>query len=244
MAIYTPEPSFSRNDRRLLALLLKLLSEETAEKSANAGDEMPMTDSEYSQLEECIEELLSSREFLNATHFIELLSAGEQERSRELYLRGRTRAGRTRALASKQFGEFMARLGQPYPHRWGVNAEEMSFEHFLRMERQLFLSIGVNERVADLLMRYIMLQVDDVERMRSGHKNFPEFSLIRSLKTILSPVRNRLSEIRFPVGSNQLTGAFIVISNLSVLYTTRDWSVTGTLSTFAGGLGLSAEKKN
>src|SRR6185312_8584128 len=98
-----------------------------------------------------IQQLLSSREFLEATYFVEALTLpGETEdaRARENYLSNRKRHGRSRILASTHWAEFKTRLGiSRVALVTGHRIWPMSLEQFQEMERRLLQASGVRQEV-------------------------------------------------------------------------------------------------
>ena len=113
MAIQSPNDSFSANDKRLIALLERLLlesEEETPSTNLRRG-EVPLTDAEAHELVTRIDATLESQEFWQAAHLIELLSKGSREAAREVYLAGRARHGFSRIMSSNHYHSFLVRLG-------------------------------------------------------------------------------------------------------------------------------------
>ena len=77
----------------------------------------------------------------------------------------------------------------------------------------------------------------DVERARQGEMPLPKGSVSRLPNAIAESIEagsiNRLDTPSF--SAHQAAGLMTVISDVSMLFTTRDWGVAGTISTVAGG---------
>jgi hypothetical protein len=244
MAISRPEGAYTSTDTRLIQLLARLLSETPDEQvQTNAKNSAVLTQREVEELVALVESKLEDREFYLASALVEAISSRQVEQVRELFLSGRTRTGHTRALASKQHAEFLARLGlQDRPSGWYASADEMSREHFLRMERKLFGSLGVSPRVTEMAIRYISLHLDEVDQSRRGEAALPANFLKQALRAVASGKEMLGGTVDRLIDREQLVGVLTVVTNVGILYTTRDWSVTGTMSTIAGGLALLAPK--
>jgi hypothetical protein len=83
MAIYPPTPRFSDADKRLLALLGRLLLERVEVRQTLSNLPMrsvALSDAEAEELLHRITQLLSSKEFLEAAHFVEALTLGVELR--------------------------------------------------------------------------------------------------------------------------------------------------------------------
>lgn len=245
MAIFAPDGTYSRNDIRLIELLERHLSEiPDGTLPTNRPQATHLSEREIDALIGLLEQKLEDREFRLASALIDAVSSRTYGDIRELYLSGRTRRDRTRALASKQYADFLARLGLPSaPANWYPSADRMSFEHFLRMERRAFAELGISPRVTELALRFVALQTKDVEGVRDGDVRLSSNFLVAAIEMTKSGLAalKRLPDNL--ADGQQLAGALTVIVNVGLLYTTRDWSVTGTLSTIAGGLGAMAPNR-
>jgi len=243
MAIYPPTPVFSETDKKLIILMTKLLTEKL-EKDAPSSN-LPvgivaLTDQEADELLERLEALINSREFTESCYFVEGLTLPgsiDEPRLREIYLSARKRRGRKRALASIHWSEFQVRLGIIKNATRGTHARQMDLEYFQKMERRLLAATGIHPQVAELIMRFINAQAKETETVRSGRRSLQHGS-IRPI--VADPIyrwresRLQSRDLRVPAAS--IAAAITIVADISVLFTTRDWSVTGTLSTMAGAL--------
>ena len=186
-------------------------------------------------------ELIEDKSIIVSLSFVDgLAGLGNPTESqlREIYLSERKRRGRTRALASKQWADFWARLGrQSGWSRWGIATEKMSYEHFLDMERRLFRALKFPEKVKAYLIERVSAARGSVEEaLESRDLANASDSLSRRTMDLLKQLRAALrSADGTSLPTNQVAGLAIVVSNLSVLFTTRDWSAAGTMSAISGG---------
>lgn len=243
MTLYPPKPELSESDKRLLVLLARLLLEHM---DSNMGESnlpqgmLALTDEEANELLDNLEILVNSKEFTEACYFVEGMSIpGTQEegRLREIYLSSRKRRGRTRAMASRHWSEFQQRLGLPKSVVWGTSAIPMSYEYFQKMEMQLLSAAHLHPRIIELIMRVVGDQVHNVEEIRRGQKSL-EHGTVKPL--VADPFfrwRDGSLESRgLEISANRIAATITIVANISVLFTTRDWSVAGTLSTMTGAL--------
>lgn len=245
MAIFAPNGTYSRNDIRLIELLERHLDEVPDGTSpTNRPHATHLAEGEIDDLIGLLERKLEDREFRLASALLDAIANRNYDDIRELYLSGRTRRDRTRALASKQYADFLARLGLPSaPAHWYPSADRMSFEHFLRMERRAFAELGISPRVTELAMRFVSIQAKEIEGVRDGDVRLSTNFLVAAIEmtksglTALKQLPDNLAD------GQQLAGTLTVVVNVGLLYTTRDWSVTGTLSTVAGAFGAMAPNR-
>ena len=241
--MYPPTPTYSETDKRLRVLMAKLLLEHMDQGAV--GSNLPagmvtLTDGEANELIARIEDLVNSRDFLEASYFVEGLTipgVEEEARVREIYLSARRRRGRTRVLASTHWSEFQVRLGITRNVVRGTRAEPMSFEYFREMEKRLLLAAGIHRRVIELVIRVVGSQAPQIEEIRIGQRSLGH-GTVRQL--VIDPLRRWHEQLaNFQgrhVSTTRIAAALTIVADTGVLFTTRDWSVAGTLSTMAGAL--------
>lgn len=242
MSIYPSNTSYTRNDIRLIKLLAEILRDTPNEEfPTNMKNMVHLTTEQVDRLLELINIKLEDKEFALASGFLNSIVSRNADDIRESYLAGRTRRSRTRALASKQVEEFCTRFGLSSANaRWYNPADKMSFEYFIRMEQRAFHQMGISPKVADMAIRFIKTEQAEIESVREG-KIHPGVSFVSASIQMVKTNLAKLKEIRDGlVDAQQLSGTLTVVVNVGLLYTTRDWSVTGTLSTIAGALGAMA----
>lgn len=247
MALYRPKPIYSKSDKRLLVLIAKLLLERLDSDAAasNLASEMvALTDKEAEELVGLIEKLIKSREFQEACYFVEgvtLPESPEEGRLREIYLSARKRRGRSRAVASIQWEDFQARLGIIHQRPWYRRSLPMSYDYFLRMEKRLFIDLNLHPRVIELMMRVISNQAAEIEKIKSGERAI-RHGTVRPL--VADPIfrwrEQRFESQDLKISTNRIVAAATIVADVSVLFTTRDWSVAGTLSMIASVLAPAA----
>jgi hypothetical protein len=252
MAIYPPEPFLTSFDKELLRLLSELVLQEEQGWVANRHKGLAeLSDTEARLLVELLEEFIASKRTQEASYLIERIFSGDTgdlKRAREIYLRGRVERGRTRAVASVQWNEFLMRLGiypstqvdRIYWHR--ASARPMSSEYFLQMESRLLAATGVHPRIRSLILDYVQLNMSGLTRVLSGEEKLAKGQVLMKPKKIKDELKFSLNH---PVGQRpqsvkKIIGTMTIVMDMSVLYTTRDWSVAGTMSTIAGALPLVA----
>lgn len=247
MPIYPPTPAYSETDKRLLSLMAKLLLE--CVDSDAAGSNLPsgviaLTDKEADELINRLEDLLNSRGFIEACYFVEGLTLpGEQNESRlrEIYLSARKRRGRSRALASIHWSEFRSRLGIKESPALATRTVPMDFEYFKKMEERLLSTTGIHPRVITLIMRVVSSQAQQLEQIRRGQRSLQHGTVKPLVADPIFRWREQRSQSRdLRISTTKIAAAITIVANISVLFTTRDWSVTGTLSTMVGALAAAA----
>ena len=172
----------------------------------------------------------------------------EEQPAREIYLSWRKRRGRSRAMASTHWQEFLVRLGLSR-ERGGywraapiVHADRMTTQKFLTLERALLESSDLNARVRELVLRVVTAQSAAIESIRDGEKVLPRGDLTRLPMKIAQEVdiARRTVGVQ-PMSTQKVAGIITIVADMSVLFTTRDWSVVGTLSPIAGALVAATE---
>lgn len=246
MAIYSPAPRLTSTEKELLALLAKVVLEENrqAYESNLGADRVLLSDQDAAALCDLLTEYANSRAFLRGATFAEMVADGQltdDRKARELYLKSRTERGRTRVLASRQWADFRARLGLPVP-AYSTGVSRMDGLQFVAMEVRLLRTLGVHPALERLIEDLILRRTDLFERFESREKILSEGQIRRSLLSLVIRLRHAVGGIS--VSKTQIVGLATVVSDVTVLFTSRDWGVAGTLSTIAGALAMSAPEAN
>jgi hypothetical protein len=260
MTIRQLVPRLSTEDKRLLELVDHLLS--SAEAQEGRANQAPgtvlLSDKEAAELAMHFERLLQSREFLEAIYFVDQIygrSDVDLNVLKSIFVRGTKRYGRGANIHSTlKWHQFLTRLGaariQAYwpPHR---DVQPMSFDHFLRMERRLLEHFRFSVKTRELLMVIAAHGRDTHEHLRDF-----DFTKIHGERldrphevgvSVVRRVRERAKVIfgdamkREP-SAQQLAGLTTLVTNLSVMFTSRDWGVAGTISTMCGAIPLAVIK--
>lgn len=241
-----PEIYLSPDDRRLLELLARLVADdEWTGANTRAGQEVVLSDAEAGELLILLEAFSTSRQFVDGSHFTEMLFSGDlvdDEPAREIYLSARKRRGRSRALASTHWQEFLVRVGLSN-NKGGywraaptVQARRMDFQQFMELERTLIESTGLNSRVRTLILKAIEAKEASIERIRDGEAKLPKGSLTQLPRRIAQEIHvSRMVGVR-PMSTQKMVGLMTIVSDISVFFTTRDWNVVGTMSGIGGAL--------
>lgn len=251
MPMYQPEVILSSTEKEILRLLAHLISQSTSPNKNLPPDGFVLTNSEAERLLELLEEFSTSRKFLESAFFVENLSKGAKrpdDQLREIYLSWRKRHGRSRALASAHWREFLNRLGLER-YRGGylagtteIRAEEMHYRYFREMERLLLSQPGVSSRVRNLVLSVIDRYQADVEAARRGEIPLPDGSVSKLPLKIMDAIRyDRSAKVQSGhISAAKIAGLMTIVTDTSVLFTTRDWGVAGTMSTMAGALAAAS----
>ena len=251
MAILNPEIHLSRVDKELLLLLGGLLVGDLAEMRSNYSfSEVPLSDGEAKRLVEPLEELLSSKKFLESCYFVEELSRGQNadlSRLREIFKFWRGRTGRNKSMSWLHWNEFLRRFSaeiDPETSRRLPRLLQMDFQYFLRMEGVLLTKTPLSPRVVTLILQTISKYEKEVQEARLGEMPLPKGIVISQPKALLDSLKKaRESGVGLPTfAAHRVAGIATLVADSAVLFTTRDWGVTGTLSTMAGAIAATATR--
>lgn len=232
---------------KLLGRLILRGVEEHGEDAA--GDvEVPLTDEEAAELLKLIDYLLQSKEFLERSYFVEMISQRPPQSElppRSIYFRMRAERGGSQLHAVSHWNQFCLRFGIKTKSSMADAVEPMDYRQFLRMEEKLAEHFGLDERVARLWMRFLAEVEPKVSRVRTNAG--PGVSS-RQIRGVFSDAAKSIRDNRrsYPQNGslqnqNRLVGMFTLIADGAVMFTTRDWGVAGTISTMAGALILSLD---
>ena len=253
MLIYEPQPKLSSTERALLHLLAELIVGQNNGLTNLPSDGAILSEREAGMLLQLLEEFAGSKKFVESAYFVERITQGDLETDsdlREIFLSWRKFYGRSRAMASTHWFDFTRRLGRTQSKLGYIRGltkapRAMPYSHFREMERLLLKRSGVSTRVQSLILSVVDKYGSDVEASRLGAKPLPIGSISKLPTTIAESIQN---DVRFNLGTFNLNGAqaaglMTVIADVSVLFTTRDWGVAGTISTIAGGFAAAASPR-
>ncbi|MEH6827237.1 hypothetical protein [Parasphingorhabdus sp.] len=246
MAIYKPENWLTADDLELLELLAQILTQ-PAHASSNLSEEsIPLTPAEAGL--NLLEQLVSLKEFRETAHFVEGLTQQDvtsRDDLKEIYLSRRKTSGRSRVISSTHWRAFLNRMGitkfsYSSASRADIYTTRMTYEHFLKMERRLIVQRHIPLRIRAVIVGVVDKYENEVEEARNGINPLKSGSIVKVSRSILESLnRNKKTELE-PLKSSQLAGLATLIADSSVLFTTRDWSVAGTMSAMAGGFSATA----
>jgi hypothetical protein len=236
MAIYTPSPGLTPGEKRILRILAEaLLNTPQGHHASNLPSEaVPLSDADANELLYLLEEYVASRRFRERTEFVEILGDGQSSsRAREVYLRGRSEAGKTRVAASWQWSDFRLRLGLHAEALRGAATSYMDFAHFLRMEERLLEELRLHPRVRSLVIQMVVDHRSQIEAVRNGRKRIRRGSVRDIPQPIIDELKAPNQDRDFMLPLRKVVALTALTADLSVMFTTRDWGVAGTLSAIA-----------
>ncbi|WP_394688370.1 hypothetical protein [Hoeflea sp.] len=244
MKIYQPEIHDGERISRAAQLLGRLIESQRSDfPSTNnvPADHVVFSQSEAAELAELLKFLSDDKRFWIKMKFVEgMLNFGPENEGylRETYLSERRLLGKTRALASKQWADYLARLGIASPwSKWGSGATKMPFEHFRRMEEILLRRFRVPNGAISSAMDGLSQLEPEFDRglfeegVRAARREFIE-DFYRFIEKFTDFLRSNRDGSVFSTAKS--ISIMIVLVDSSVLFTSRDWSAAGTMSTVAG----------
>ena len=246
-----PQPKLSSTERALLRLLAQLVISQPCGPTNLPADRAILSEQEAVLFLDLLEEFASSKKFIESAYFAERLTQPNIENDddiREIFLSWRKFYGRSRAMASTHWFDFLRRFGRTrskYGYVRGLTKtpDEMTYAHFREMETFLLRRSGVGHRVQAIILTVVDKYRDDVEATRHGDSPLSPGSIAKLPIAIAErKIRNEwVSNLgTISISSTKAAGLMTVLSDVSVLFTTRDWGVAGTISTIAGGLAAVA----
>ena len=133
----------------------------------------------------------------------------------------------------------------------------MSFDHFLEMERRLLKHLELRVQTREIVLHIVSESRDKHEEMVRNSQDKPEslipfdFGEMRgerldrpyeaeesTFKRLKDSIQLFSDPMKRETSVRRLAGLLTIVSNSSVLFTTRDWSVAGTTSTMCGAVPL------
>lgn len=245
MPIYEPSLWLSNDDREILAILAQIVITQTDDECSNLDpSHVTLSPSEASRLLLLLEEFLGSKLFVEGAYFVENLANGEgwsDDRVREIYLSWRKRRGQSRMMSGRRWNEFTIRSGfsasqnavmftsvQRNPLR------PMTLAHFVAMEKKLVSAAELNPRVRDLIIRFVEMQLKQVEDLQNRKIKIKQGAIRRfvsSFRTDIALIQKGRETI--PISRQRAIALSTIIADMSALFVTRDWTAAGVISTVA-----------
>lgn len=106
------------------------------------------------------------------------------------------------------------------------------------MEVRLLRALRVHPALEKLIEDLVIRRTDLFERFEQREQILLSGQIRRGVMSLVEHLRGSLGGIH--VSKTQLVGVATVVSDVTVMFSTRDWGVAGTLSTIAGALAMSA----
>jgi len=108
---------------------------------------------------------------------------------------------------------------------------------FVEMEVHLLRALRVHPALEKLIEDLVIRRSDLFERLERREQILSLGQIRRSVMFLVEHLRGSLGGIHVP--KNQIVGVATLVSDVTVMFSTRDWGVAGTLSTMAGALAMS-----
>lgn len=242
-----PSPKLTDADKRILALLSKIIIENLDGVADNrSSDMLTLTDAQAGELLRLLEQLMQSETFLRKLSFVNLIvDASPDDPKLDLKLvrlTGKRPIAAGIGMTSETMRKWRVRLGV-CPPIGPKDPAPMTFGHFLKMEERLLAALDVDPRVADLVLRVAARSEYALRELLlaiSGgildEAKSPRVLRLGALKRMFVPL---LSDTHIRELPRERVGAlFMAISDMSVMFTTRDWGVAGTMSNICAGLAM------
>ncbi len=210
-----------------------------------------MSNKEADTLVTLLEEFASSKKFIESAYFVEKitqLNTNNDSDIREIFLSWRKFYGRSRAMSSTHWHNFLRRIGKsgmPYGYVRGMSSSpyEMSYDHFRNMERLLLIRSNVDIRIKSIILNVIDMYEKETDLARRGELPITTGSISKIPNEISRTVIQDIDSANYgsKLSAVQIAGLMTVITDISVLFTTRDWGVAGTMSTIAGAFAAAGQ---
>lgn len=242
-----PQPNLSNVDKRILYALTRIIVENLDGVANNkASENFVLSDSQARELVHLLGELAQSEAFLRKLSFVNSIVDTPQNDPKLdiklVRLTGKRPIAAGIGMTSETMRKWRVRLGVS-PAVQPNDPSPMTFTHFLKMEEKLLRELGVDPRVADLVLRVaarseaalraLLLAINgEISDGAKSKRVLRLEHLRRDFVGLLSDAHIR------ELPKDTVVGLFTVIPDLSVLFTTRDWGVAGTMSTMCGGISM------
>jgi len=242
-----PSPKLSETDKALLLLLSKILIENVEGISENLDQsQVVLTDEQAEKLCGLLEQLMQEESFFRRLAFVnQIIDTDPLDEKLDLKLvriTGKRPFAAGMGMTSENMRKWRVRLGVA-PKKSLHDPVPMTFTHFLKMEEKLLNKMDVNPRVSALALQAAsqnegaFLQL--LRAINGDPKNSAHVSSVVRLQHLRRKFIEPLSDPhKRELPKERVVGLFTVISNTSVLFTTRDWGVAGTISTMCGGFSM------
>ena len=232
MAIKKPKIKLTKDEKSLLKILSKLILEFEEYKNLSniPTAKAVLNDEEADKLYKLLNKYIESRKLYELDYFVSNIFKTNSKIQKDLkkhYTHKLKDYSGNAIVMSFRFNEFKERLGHTSSDYNGPPITPMPQEYFLEMEKLLFNSIDMNPRLQEILLQTVSKQGFKIDKIKS-RKIRKKISIRETLKDFSTQVKKQF------IDKENLVSAAIIISNSSVIFSTRDWSVAGTLSVLSG----------
>ena len=246
-----PQPEMTTQEQRLIALLTEVLLDVPITSKTNLRhDDFALTDKQALELLHLLEKIINEDRFIRRTDFIRLMStANDNDPKLDLKLlrvSGKRTIGMGVGMTSKKMRQWRIRLGT-IPATEKTDPTPMTFTHFLKMEERLLSELRVHPRIAELILAAaasneerclaLVRGVNSLANDTAQKSRFPGAGTVRRI--FVAPLKNGATTF----SQNQLVGLAGLITNTSVLFTTRDWGVAGQLSAVCANIAMISDRR-
>ena len=243
MAIYDPNIVLTDADREAIALLAQLILAASGEDSSSnlAPETAPLSISQAMRLLDLLEQLVTSKKFVEGAYFAEGVANGEgweDDRLREIYLSWRKRFGFTRVASTYSWTDFVVRSGfSTGPNAWmwpamgRARTVVMTYDHFTKMERRLAKAAGLHPRVVRLIEALIEDGRAQIEGIRERRISVSPGTIRSFADKFLSDLKRAMhGKERRSMSRRKLVAMTTLVMDSGALFITRDWTATATIS--------------
>jgi hypothetical protein len=244
MAIYSPDIRLNKNDRTLVLALGRHLTM-ALDNHRNLGpfhDKVSVSHEDALELLKLLKSKLGNSDFVRKVYFCEHVFVGKRESEeicKSIYNRGRKKNGKSMSMNSAKWASFLSRLVDKDTGSYHT-AHPMGFDHFTKMETKLFKKLDLHPAVIDLMIRLLKEERDFVADVRSRKIKVKPDSLVQPISDIIAKLDQKTAAQKnmIEVSTRKLAAALFLVADSTVLFTTRDWSTTGTLSAISSNAVL------
>lgn len=246
MGIYRPDLALTRDDREALLLLAQLVLATDGDSRGNLSpDAVTLSPTEAKKLLELLEQFSSSKLFVEGSFFAEGMANGDgwhNDRLREIYLSWRSRRWHSRVMSGATWREFVFRLGFNASQNawvWPSRVDRsplrpMTLPYFLAMEKKLLSTTHLHPRVAELVVNFVEQGLPEIKNIQDKNTKIRE----GSIRSFVMQTTHEISEHvggneRSPMTRKKIIALSTIIMDTAVLFTTRDWTAAGVLSSIA-----------
>jgi len=245
MPIYSPDIQLSENDVKIireLSLLLVNSSElEISKEVVLEGASVLMSQEQAITLLKYLRNKLNKFKFKQQIRFSQMVFQKKNENENEakqIYAFLNSKRLKKSLGVNYNFDVFQARLKKPlhWHHAISTPPTVMTYDHFIKMERKLFEELQIHPSVRTLILDLLETQRTLIDNSRAGDEsNFNDARILPFLEKIISQlsIGTKQRSYKLALSSLNVSSLIGILSNTGILVTTRDWGVTGAISTMA-----------
>jgi hypothetical protein len=231
MNIKLPDPRLSKTEHEIIELLCKHIEESINKETSNfQKGEVVLDEKTAQKLAILLENLKKEENFTSRAFVVESIFGGTfsyGSGAYRVYLSGSNKhRGKPLFWGRKSWTELVSRLGE----RSRLHVEKLPRERFARMEELLFRVIIERKYPNAAALCYD-------QAIKFSDRFFKERNLPTIKFDIIEQINNIKNDIEEGVQNlppKKASGLVVLLSNLSVLFTTRDWGAVSAVSAMSG----------